>query len=104
MSPLNGTRTLIRGKRRFHPNMGEPSHSLLRVDNIHHLFSVAVAMKPSPDWFLGAYKFELCTNVGWLEESEIPLFPWDAGTMDGVSYEVDVMFFYLFIIFTFLNN
>ncbi|XP_022114804.2 spondin-1 [Pieris rapae] len=87
MSPLNGTRTLIIGKRRFHPTMGEPSHSLFRVDNVHHLFSLVVAIKPSPDWFLGAYKFELCTNVGWLKESEIPLFPWDAGTMDGVSYE-----------------
>ncbi|XP_041982672.1 spondin-2-like [Aricia agestis] len=87
MSLTNGTRTLIRGRRRHHPDMFEPSHSLFRVDRIHHLFSVLVAMKPSPDWFLGATKFELCTDLGWLEESEIPLYPWDAGTMDGISYE-----------------
>ncbi|CAK1545530.1 unnamed protein product [Leptosia nina] len=87
MSPQNGTRTLIIGTRRYHPYMSEPSHSLFRVDRIHHLFSMVVAMKPSPDWFLGASRFELCTNVGWLEQSEIPLFPWDAGTMDGISYE-----------------
>ncbi|XP_032522595.2 spondin-2-like isoform X1 [Danaus plexippus] len=87
MSKENGTRTLIRGKRRRHPHMFEPAHSLFRVDRVHHLFSLVVAMKPSPDWFLGVYNFELCTKEGWLEDYEIPLYPWDAGTMDGVSYE-----------------
>lgn len=83
-----GTRTLIRGKRREHPYMSEPSHSLFRVDRKHHLFSVLIAMKPSPDWFLGVSRFELCTHTGWLEDKEIPLYPWDAGTLDGISYEV----------------
>ncbi|XP_050672432.1 spondin-2-like isoform X2 [Leptidea sinapis] len=87
MSLHNGTRTLIRGKRHYHPDMHAPSHAVFRVDRIHHLFSVLVGMKPSPDWFLGASRFELCTDIGWLEYSEIPLYPWDAGTMDGVSYE-----------------
>ncbi|XP_059051805.1 spondin-2-like [Achroia grisella] len=87
MSKDNGTRTLIRGKRRHHPYMTEPSMALFRADRIHHLFSIAVAMRPSPDWFLGTSRFELCTKAGWLENYEIPLFPWDAGTMDGVSYE-----------------
>ncbi|XP_068619926.1 spondin-2-like [Battus philenor] len=87
MSPTGGTRTLIRGKRRHHPEMFEPSHALFRADSTHHMFSIAVAMKPSPDWFLGASRFELCTPFGWLKEHEMPLYPWDAGTMDGVSYE-----------------
>ncbi|KAG6448148.1 hypothetical protein O3G_MSEX005324 [Manduca sexta] len=82
-----GTRTLIRGKRRHHPYMSLPSQALFRTDRIHHMFSVAVAMRPSPDWFLGIYKFELCNETEWLDEFEIPLYPWDAGTMDGVSYE-----------------
>ncbi|KAJ8709248.1 hypothetical protein PYW07_009074 [Mythimna separata] len=87
MGERTGTRTLIRGKRRHHPYMSEPSHSLFRVDRFHHLFSIAVGMRPSPDWFLGTSQFELCTDDGWLEEEKIPLFPWDAGTMDGISYE-----------------
>lgn len=87
MGERSGTRTLIRGKRRHHPYMSEPSHALFRVDRFHHLFSIAVGMRPSPDWFLGTSKFELCTDEGWLEEEEIPLYPWDAGTMDGISYE-----------------
>lgn len=87
MGEQTGTRTLIRGKRRHHPYMSEPSHALFRVDRFHHLFSIAVGMRPSPDWFLGTSQFELCTADGWLEEATIPLFPWDAGTMDGISYE-----------------
>ncbi|KAL4716221.1 hypothetical protein ACJJTC_004715 [Scirpophaga incertulas] len=87
MAERNGTRTLIRGKRRHHPFMFEPSHSLFRVDRFHHQFSIVVGMRPSPDWFLGTSKFELCTPDGWYKKSEIPLYPWDAGFMDGVAYE-----------------
>ncbi|XP_034836117.1 spondin-2-like isoform X1 [Maniola hyperantus] len=87
MSTDNGTRTLIRGKRRRHPYMSEPSDSIFRVDRIHHMVSVVIAIKPSPDWFLGVTRFELCTKLGWLEEGTIPLYPWDAGVRDGISYE-----------------
>lgn len=90
MGETNGTRTLIRGKRRHHPYMSEPSHALFRVDRYHHMFSIVVGMRPSPDWFLGTSKFELCTKDGWYEGSTIPLYPWDAGTMDGDSYEVSI--------------
>lgn len=88
MSQKNGARTLIRGKRRHHPYMFEGSHSLFRVDRTYHMFSVVVALRPSPDWFLGTSNFELCDTNGWLEEYQLPLYPWDAGTMNGVSYEV----------------
>ncbi|XP_075984849.1 spondin-2-like isoform X2 [Anticarsia gemmatalis] len=87
MKEKSGTRTLIRGKRRHHPHMAKPSHALFRVDRYHHMFSIAVGMRPSPDWFLGTSRFELCTDHGWLLESERPMYPWDAGTMNGVSYE-----------------
>ncbi|KAG7309256.1 hypothetical protein JYU34_005195 [Plutella xylostella] len=90
ISPSGGTRTLIRGKRRHHPDMSKPSHSLFRVDQIHHLFSIAVAMRPSPDWFLGTSRFELCNKTDWLKSAEIPLYPWDAGTVDGISYETPI--------------
>ncbi|XP_063363886.1 spondin-2-like isoform X1 [Cydia amplana] len=80
------TRTLIRGRRNAHPNMFRPSHALFRTDRTHHLFSLVIGIQPSPDWFLGVYKYELCTDNDWLEYEELPLYPWDAGTMDGVSY------------------
>lgn len=88
MTEESGTRTLIRGKRRQHPYMHIPSQSLFRVDRIHHLFSIAISLRPSPDWFLGTSKFELCKDNEWLEEHKMPLYPWDAGTADGISYEV----------------
>lgn len=91
MNEKSGTRTLIRGKKRHHPYMFEPSHSLFRVDRFHHRFSMVVGMRPSPDWFLGTTHFELCTLGGWMESAEIPMYPWDAGTMDGVSYEVSII-------------
>ncbi|XP_049885623.1 spondin-2-like [Pectinophora gossypiella] len=87
MSETGGTRTLIRGKMHQHPHMSEPSYALFRVDRIHHLFSIAVALKPSPDWFLGTSRFELCTEEGWLESHQLPMYPYDAGTRDGISYD-----------------
>lgn len=68
--------------------MFEASHSLFRVDRIHHLFSIVVGMRPSPDWFLGMTQFELCVDDQWLESHKVSLYPWDAGTKSGVSYEV----------------
>ncbi|XP_063616135.1 spondin-2-like isoform X1 [Cydia splendana] len=82
----DSTRTLIRGRRNAHPNMFRPSHALFRTDRTHHLFSLVIGIQPSPDWFLGVHKYELCTDNGWLEYEKLPLYPWDAGTMDGVSY------------------
>ncbi|XP_073959396.1 spondin-2-like isoform X1 [Choristoneura fumiferana] len=82
----NSTRTLIRGRKMKHPDMFEPSQALFRVDPLHHLFSLVVAFKPSPDWFLGAHQFDLCGDDEWLNDFKLPLYPWDAGTMDGVSY------------------
>ncbi|KAJ2954732.1 hypothetical protein O0L34_g3036 [Tuta absoluta] len=80
-------RTLIRGKMHKHPQMSEPSHALFRVNKDHHVFSLVVAIKPSPDWFLGVSRYELCGDNGWLPYHKMPLFPYDAGTKNGVSYE-----------------
>ncbi|KAI5644885.1 hypothetical protein NE865_03231 [Phthorimaea operculella] len=80
-------RTLIRGKMHKHPHMSEPSHALFRVNKDHHVFSLVVAIKPSPDWFLGVSRYELCGENGWLSRHAMPLFPYDAGTKNGVSYE-----------------
>ncbi|XP_026332397.1 spondin-2-like [Hyposmocoma kahamanoa] len=87
MNLEGGTRTLIRGKRRQYPYTSEPQHALFRVSRIHHMFSVIIQMRPSPDWFLGTSKYELCSNEGWLSNHTIPLYPWDAGVMNGVSYD-----------------
>lgn len=84
-----GVRTLIKGKGHGHGKMTVPTYSFFRVDKDNHLFSAAVAISPSPDWFLGVTMFELCQEDNtWLTERELKLYPWDAGTDSGVSYEV----------------
>ncbi|KAH9644110.1 hypothetical protein HF086_015440 [Spodoptera exigua] len=84
----DGVRTLIKGKGHGYRKMFLPTYSFFRVDKENHLFSAVVAFTPSPDWFLGVTRFELCQEDNtWLKERELNLFPWDAGTDSGVSYE-----------------
>ncbi|XP_026732554.1 spondin-1-like isoform X2 [Trichoplusia ni] len=84
----DGVRTLIKGKGHGYRKMNVPTYSFFRADKENHLFSAAVAFHPSPDWFLGVTRFDLCTEDNtWLVERELNLYPWDAGTDSGISYE-----------------
>ncbi|XP_072938962.1 spondin-1-like isoform X2 [Epargyreus clarus] len=83
----SGVRTMIKGKGHSFPKMGKPTYAFFRADKTNHLFTVAVALDPSPDWFLGVTRYELCQDNTWLAERELRLYPWDAGTDSGVSYE-----------------
>lgn len=85
----DGIRTLIKGKGHGYKKMENPTRAVFRTDNANHLITVAIALYPSPDWFLGVTRFELCEEDNtWLREREINLYPWDAGTDSGISYEV----------------
>ncbi|KAL0881151.1 hypothetical protein ABMA27_002269 [Loxostege sticticalis] len=84
----DGVRTLIKGKGHSDLKMNIPTYAFFRSDKNNHMISVAVGIYPSPDWFLGVARFELCQEDNtWLQERELNLFPWDAGTDSGVSYE-----------------
>ncbi|CAG9785777.1 unnamed protein product [Diatraea saccharalis] len=84
----DGVRTLIKGKGHSYLKMNTPTYSFFRTNKDYHLVSVAIGIYPSPDWFLGVARFELCQQDNtWLRERELNLFPWDAGTDSGVSYE-----------------
>ncbi|XP_063359764.1 spondin-1-like isoform X1 [Cydia amplana] len=84
----DGVRTVIKAKGHGYKKMDNPSHAFFRADKVNHLITTAVAMYPSPDWFLGVTRFELCQEGNtWLQEKELNLYPWDAGTDSGVSYE-----------------
>ncbi len=41
----------------------------------------------SPDWFTGTTGFDLLTNGRWRDGVRVPLYPFDAGTDSGPSYE-----------------
>ncbi|XP_047530626.1 spondin-1-like isoform X1 [Vanessa atalanta] len=84
----DGVRTLIKGKGHGYRKMSNPTYAFFRTDKNNHIFTVGVAIHPSPDWFLGVTRFELCqVDNTWLQERELNLYPWDAGTDSGVSYE-----------------
>lgn len=58
-----------------------------RVDKKHPLLSVASMLGPSPDWVVGVSKLNLCQkDCSWKENLIIDLYPWDAGTDNGISY------------------
>lgn len=44
-------------------------------------------MSPSPDWVVGVSKLNLCQrDCSWLRSMTIDLYPWDAGTDNGITY------------------
>ncbi|CAG4949333.1 unnamed protein product [Colias eurytheme] len=84
----DGVRTLIKGKGHGYRKMNNPTYAFFRADKTNHLVTAAIGLHPSPDWFLGVSRFELCQKDNtWLPERELNLYPWDAGTDSGVSYE-----------------
>jgi len=51
--------------------------------------SAITKLSPGPDWFTGFHDFNAVNeekNV-WYQEFTIPIYPYDAGTMDGTTYE-----------------
>lgn len=63
--------------------------AVFRVDAKHHLMSLAAKLAPSPDWIVGVSALELCNaNCTWSRSVTIPLYPYDAGTDNGVTYTV----------------
>ncbi|XP_041350628.1 spondin-1-like [Gigantopelta aegis] len=61
--------------------------ALFTVNKKKHLLSLLTMVGPSPDWCLGISALDMCRkNCTWLDKMEIPLYPWDAGTDNGISY------------------
>jgi hypothetical protein len=48
---------------------------------------MASMLGPSPDWVVGVSKLNLCQkDCSWAKSMIIDLYPWDAGTDNGISY------------------
>ncbi|XP_072013030.1 spondin-1-like isoform X1 [Amphiura filiformis] len=61
--------------------------ALFRTNRTHNLVSVLTMLGPSPDWWVGISKANLCTeDCGWEEMKVFDLQPWDAGTDSGPTY------------------
>lgn len=55
----------------------------------HPLLSVTAMLAPSPDWFTGVSAVTLYSDGEWIDEINLPLWVWDAGTDSGVSFKSD---------------
>ncbi|XP_028047535.2 spondin-1 isoform X2 [Monomorium pharaonis] len=80
-------RTIIKARGISYPNVTGRTFAVFRVDRKHHLMSLVSMIDPSPDWFVGVSGLELCLpNCSWIEHKELNLYPYDAGTDDGITY------------------
>ncbi|KAF5286620.1 hypothetical protein FQA39_LY16228 [Lamprigera yunnana] len=81
-------RTIIKARGIGYPNVTGKTFAVFRVDNRHHLMSLVSMIYPSPDWFVGVSSLELCLeNCSWAESMTLRLYPNDAGTDDGLTYD-----------------
>lgn len=83
-------RTIIKARGISYPNVTGKTFAVFRVDRMHHLMSLVSMIDPSPDWFVGVSGLELClSNCTWIEHKQYNLYPYDAGTDEGITYLAD---------------
>lgn len=83
----NKLRTLIKAAGLWYPNVNSNTTTNFRVDRKRPMISVASMFGPSPDWVVGVSKLNLCRkDCSWTKSEIIDLYPWDAGTDNGISY------------------
>jgi hypothetical protein len=57
------------------------------ADSQYPLITLVSMIAPSPDWFVGVHDFNLMPSGSWLNKAVIDLFPYDAGTDHGTTFE-----------------
>ncbi|KAJ8910011.1 hypothetical protein NQ315_014437 [Exocentrus adspersus] len=84
-------RTIIKARGLQYPYITKSTYAVFRVDNKNHLVSLVSKITPSPDWIVGVANLELCNeDCTWEEYRTLNLYPWDAGTNDGLKYDTSV--------------
>lgn len=58
----------------------------ITVSDDFPLITVVAMIAPSPDWFVGVSGLSLKHNGRWMLKFVVDLYPYDAGTDDGMSY------------------
>jgi hypothetical protein len=57
------------------------------VDTEYPLVTVVTMVAPSPDWFVGVSGLNLRGPDGWLSEVTVEMYPWDAGSDAGTTFQ-----------------
>lgn len=80
-------RSLVKASGLWYPGVNANTSSTFRVDKRRNLISLVSMLGPSPDWLVGVSGLNLCLpSCSWVENQVIDLYPYDAGTDNGVSY------------------
>jgi len=83
----NRLRTLIKAAGLWYPHVNTNTSSHFWVDRKNHKVSMVSMFGPSPDWVVGISGLNLCkVDCSWLEGEDFDLYPWDAGTDNGITY------------------
>ncbi|KAL0268585.1 UNVERIFIED_CONTAM: hypothetical protein PYX00_010463 [Menopon gallinae] len=81
-------KTMIKAAGLWHPRVNENTTSTFKVDKERNLLSVVSMFGPTPDWIVGVSGLNLCKrDCTWIENKVVNLYPYDAGTDSGISYE-----------------
>ncbi len=67
------------------PSPGSVSYTF-EITSVYSKVTLVSMLAPSPDWFVGVNGLELYANGQWLDTVVVELFPYDAGTDDGIIY------------------
>jgi hypothetical protein len=66
---------------------GQATIARFSVSREHPLVTLVTMVAPSPDWFTGVAGLSLVdANGQWHDRIEVDVYPYDAGTDDGVDY------------------
>ncbi|CAG9563203.1 unnamed protein product [Danaus chrysippus] len=80
-------RSVVKAAGLWHPRLNLNTSATFTVDRKRHLLSLASMFGPSPDWVVGVSGLDLCQkDCTWTENKVIDLFPYDAGTDNGITY------------------
>ena len=77
------------------PSIGQvinaPGRDILEIElnQDHPLISAVSMLAPSPDWFIAASNINLFTDGQWLNEIEVNMRAYDAGTDNGANFVSD---------------
>ena len=71
-------------------NFPSVNETTINLTNTFSEISLISMIAPSPDWFVGVSGVSLLDQDGnWIPQLEIDLFPWDAGTEKGISFNLN---------------
>lgn len=80
-------KSIIKAAGLWYPDVNKNTSAKFKVDRKKNMISVSSMFGPSPDWVVGVSKLNLCKmDCTWEDSMDIDLFPWDAGTDNGISY------------------